>query len=171
MGATEVAAAVAVLKGFRVTSIIEPVRPEWLMTCVLVSRERMGVTLVPSSGAGIGLIRQLRRGGMVAFAVDAGIDQPDSIPVQFFGRPILFPEGPARLSRLTGAPLVFGVGIRTGPGRYRVTIQPPIVGDRELPADEDIKQRTQAVASILERFVRRYPSQWYAFRDMWQDRS
>lgn len=167
MGATEVAAAVAVDKGFRITSVMEPVRPEWLMNCVLVSRERMGITLVPSTGAGIGLIRQIRRGGMVAFAVDAGIDRPDSIPVQFFGRPTLFPEGPARLARLTGAPMVFGVGIRTQPGRYRVTIRPAIESQSDLPAEEGIKATTQAVASILEGFVRRYPAQWYAFRDMW----
>jgi KDO2-lipid IV(A) lauroyltransferase len=169
MGATEVAAAVAVLKGFRITSVIEPVRPEWLMTCVLVSRERMGITLVPSAGAGIGLIRQLRRGGMVAFAVDAGIDRPDSIPVKFFGRPTPFPEGPARLARLTGAPMVFGVGIRRGSGRYQVTIQPPLESRRDLPAEEGIRAQTQGVASILEDFVRRYPAQWYAFRDMWPD--
>jgi hypothetical protein len=26
---------------------------------------------------------------------------------------------------------------------------------------------TQDIATTLEGFVRRYPSQWYAFRDMW----
>jgi KDO2-lipid IV(A) lauroyltransferase len=89
MGATDIAAAVAVLRGFRVTAIIEQVRPEWLMDCVLISRQRMGISLIPSAGAGISLIRELRRGGMIAFAVDAGIDRPDSIPIRFFGRDTL----------------------------------------------------------------------------------
>ena len=167
MGATEVAAAVAVIKGFHVTSIIEPVRPEWLMDCVLISRQRMGITLIPSSGAGISLIRELRRGGMIAFAVDAGIDRPDSIPVRFFGRDTPFPEGPARLARLTGAPIVFAVAIRADPGRYHVVIRPPVTPDRDVDGEDDIKRMTQDIATALEGFVRRYPSQWYAFRDMW----
>jgi KDO2-lipid IV(A) lauroyltransferase len=120
MGATDIAAAVAVLRGFRVTAIIEQVRPEWLMDCVLISRQRMGISLIPSAGAGISLIRELRRGGMIAFAVDAGIDRPDSIPVRFFSRDTPFPEGPARLARLTGAPIVFGVAVRADPAATAV---------------------------------------------------
>ncbi len=169
MGATEIAAAVAVIKGFRVTSVIEPVKPEWLMDCVLISRARMGISLIPSAGAGISLIRELRRGGMVAFAVDAGIDRPDSIPVTFFGRQTPFPEGPARLARLTGVPVIFAASVRTAPGRYRVHIQPPLVSDRELDAEDDIAQMTQCIAATLENFVRRRPAQWYAFRDMWPE--
>ena len=170
MGATEIAAAVAVIKGFRVTSVIEPVKPEWLMDCVLISRSRMGISLMPVAGAGISLIRELRRGGMVAFAVDAGIDRPDSIPVQFFGRPTPFPEGPARLARLTGAPVIFAVSVRTGPGRYRVEIRPRLTSDREADAESDIAAMTQEIASTVEGYVRRYPAQWYAFREMWPAR-
>jgi KDO2-lipid IV(A) lauroyltransferase len=168
MGSPEVAACMAVLKGFRITAVTGRVKPDWLMQYVVASRQRMGVTLVPASGAGIGLIRELRRGGMVAFVIDGGIDLPGSVPVTLFGRQTLFPEGPARLARLTGAPIVFAVAARHPGGRFTVHICPALFRDDGAPADEDIRAKTQQLASLFERFVRRYPGQWYAFREMWR---
>ena len=44
MGATEVAAAMAVLRGYRITSVAEPMKPDWLMEYLVLSRQRMGST-------------------------------------------------------------------------------------------------------------------------------
>jgi KDO2-lipid IV(A) lauroyltransferase len=170
MGATEVAAALAVLRGFQVAAVMEEVRPRWLMETALISRERMGVTLLTPSGAGISLVRRLRRGGMAAFVIDAGLDRPDTLPVTFFGRETRFPEGPARLARLTGAPVVFGAAVRIPHGRYRAVIHPPLYQDSESNAETAIHTLTQEIARTFEDFVRPYPSQWYAFRDMWPGR-
>jgi KDO2-lipid IV(A) lauroyltransferase len=168
IGSPEVGATLAVLNGFRVTAVTEQVKPDWLMEYVVASRRRMGVALLPAAGAGISLIRELRRGGMVAFIVDAGIDRPGSIPVNLFGRQTLFPEGPARLARLTGAPLVFAVAARLPHGRFAVHICPPLLRNSEADADTDVREKTQQIATYFEGFVRRYPGQWYAFREMWR---
>ena len=39
--------------------------------------------------------------------------------------------------------------------------------DRSLSPEEDARCLTQRHASAFERHVRRYPGQWYAFREMW----
>ncbi len=167
IGSPEVGATLAVLNGFRVTAVTEQVKPDWLMEYIVASRRRMGITLLPSSGAGISLIRQLLRGGMVAFIVDAGIDRPGSVPVTLFGRQALFPEGPARLSRLTGAPIVFAVAARQPHGRFAIHVCPPMLRDSAVEAETDVLEKTQQLATYFEEFVRRYPGQWYAFRQMW----
>lgn len=167
MGSTEVGAAMALLRGYKITSVAERIRPAWLMEYMLLTRQRMGVTLLPASRTGISLLRTLRRGGMAAFVVDAGVKGVPSVPVTFFGRETLFPEGPARLARLAGAPLVFGVTVRLPRGRYRAYVCPPIVPDRARQSDADVREMTQRLATLFEGIVRRYPSQWYAFREMW----
>ena len=106
---------------------------------------------------------------MVAMLIDAGIDRAGSIPVDFFGRPTLFPDGPARLSRLTGAPLVFALAVRRPGGRFKAFVLSPLLPDRDLPANEDVARLTQAQALAFEGFVRRFPAQWYAFRRIWPD--
>ena len=169
MGSTEVAASLAVLRGYRIRAVTEALPTGWLMDWILRTRQAMGITLTSADGAGLGLIRTLRRGGMVAMVIDAGIERADSISVQFFGRPTLFPAGPARLARLTDAALVFGLAVRRPGGLFKAYICPPLLPDRERPPDEDIRRMTQEVARTFEGFVRRYPAQWYAFRRIWPD--
>lgn len=170
MGATEIAAAMAMLCGYRITSVTETIRPEWLMEYMLRSRERMGIDLLTTGGSGITLLRTLRRGGMAAFVIDAGIERGGAVPVTFFGRETMFPDGPARLARLAGAPLVFGTAVRLPRGKYRASVFPPLISDRDADPDEDARRITQALATTLEGMIRRYPSQWYAFRDVWPAR-
>ena len=126
LGATEIAAAMAVLRGYRITSVTETIRPEWLMEYMVRSRERMGIELLPTGGSGITLLRTLRRGGMAAFIIDANVGRFGALPVTFFGRQTMFPDGPARIARLSGAPLVFGSAVRLPRGKYRAFVFPPL---------------------------------------------
>ncbi len=169
MGSTEVAASLAVLRGYRIRAVTEELPAGWMMDWIVRTRQAMGITLTSADGAGLGLIRALRRGGMVAMVIDAGVERADSVPVEFFGRRTLFPEGPARLARLTGAPLVFGLAVRRPGGRFKAVICPPLLPDRDRPADEDVARLTLSLARTFEGFVRRYPAQWYAFRRIWPD--
>ena len=171
MGSSEVAAAIVALRGYRITSVTEELHPKFVMDWAVACRARMGVTLLPTTGSGIRLLRALRRREMVALIVDAGIDQGGGVPVTFFGHQTSFPVGPARLARLSGAPIVFGLAVRLPRGRFRAFILPPMLSDRDLDADEDARQLTQRIADQFEGFVRRYPEQWYVFRDMWPSSS
>src|SRR5438093_13346778 len=103
---------------------------------------------------------------MVAFVIDAGVDHRGGAPVTFFGRETVFPDGPARLARLSGAPIVFAVAARKAHGRFVAHIEPPLLSDRELDANEDARHITQCLAAAFERHVRCHPSQWYACREM-----
>ncbi len=166
MGSTEIAASIAVFRGYKITSVAERLKPRFVMDWAVACRRRMGITLLPVSGAGIRLLRALRRKEMVAFVVDAGVDR-GGVNVTFFGHPAVFPVGPARLARLSGAPIVFGLAARQPGGRFVAHISPPLLSDRTLDPDEDARQLTQRIAEIFEGYVRCYPDQWYAFRDMW----
>ena len=167
MGSAEIAAAVAVMRGYKITAITERLRPQFVMDWAVACRERMGITLLPVERAGIRLLRSLRRKEMVAFVIDAGVERGGGIPVTFLGRETVFPEGPARLARLSGAPIVFAIAARLPGGRFRVHVEPPVLSDRDLEADEDTRSLTQFLAATFERYARRYPGQWYAFREMW----
>ena len=167
MGSAEIAATVAVLRGYKITAVTEHLRPRFVMEWAVACRERMGITLLPVERAGIRLLRSLRRKEMVAFVIDAEIERGGGIPVTFFGRETVFPEGPARLARLSGAPIVFAAAARLPGGRFRVHVEPPVLSNRDLKAAEDARCLTQRLAAMFERYVRRYPGQWYAFREMW----
>jgi len=165
MGSAEVAAAVAVLRGYKITAVSEQLRPRFVMEWAVACRAAMGITLLPVERAGMSLLRALRRKEMVAFVIDAGVERGGGVPVTFFGRETMFPDGPARLSRLSGAPIVCAVAARLPGGRFRAHVEPPLVAERSRDGAEDARCVTQRLASSFEGYVRRYPGQWYAFRE------
>lgn len=175
MGSAEIAASIVLLRGYKVTSVIEPCYPAFISDWIRACRKRMGVTLLPASRSGMSLVRKLRHREMVALVIDAGVTGGDGVTVNFFGRDTVFPAGPARLARLSGAPIVFGVAVRRPGGRpepgtsrrFHAYVEPPILADRSLNGEEDARRITQQIASTFERYVRRYPDQWYVFRDIW----
>jgi len=169
MGSAEVAAAVAILRGYKITAVTERLRPHFVMDWAVACRAAMGIRLLPVEHAGISLVRSLRRMEMVAFVIDAGVERGGGVPVTFFGRQTMFPDGPARLARLSGAPIVFAVAARLPGGRFRAHIEPPMLTERSVSPDDDARCLTQHLASAFEVYVRQYPGQWYAFRAMWPE--
>lgn len=169
MGAVEVASTLALVKGFRITSVAEQLNPKMLMDWVVTCRSRMGIELLPSRGSGLTLVRKLRNREMVALVVDLGVSAGDGVRIPFFGHETVFPAGPARLARLSGAPIVFGWAVRKPRGRYQAHISPPFLSDRDLDPGDDVAQMTRRIVAEFEQAVRRYPDQWYVFRDMWPE--
>ncbi|MCH6555514.1 MAG: hypothetical protein IH797_02755 [Chloroflexi bacterium] len=166
MGSLEVASTLVLLKGFKITSVAERL-PKMLMDWLIACRAEMGVELLPAVGSGMALVRRLRRGEMVALVVDLGISNGDGLKVRFFGHETMFPMGPARLARLSGAPIVFGWAARKPGGRYVAHVSAPILSNRDLDPEEDAQQITHRIVGEFEQAVRRYPEQWYVFREMW----
>jgi lauroyl/myristoyl acyltransferase len=166
MGAVEVASALALVRDFKITAVADRL-PRMLMEWLVACRSKMGVEILPAEGAGMALVRRLRRREMVAMVVDLGADVADSLPVRFFGREARFPAGPARLARLSGAPIVFGWAARKPAGRYVAYVSEPILSHPSLDAGEDTRRITERIVAEFEAAVRRHPEQWYVFRDMW----
>lgn len=110
------------------------------------------------------LTRHLREGGVVALQIDRVPPGMASRSVRLFERPGAIPEGPLRLSQLTGAPIVPVFSMRTGHRRYDVHIDEPVFVDRQAEPGA-IDAAAQRVADALSRFVSAHPTQWFSFHD------
>lgn len=169
MGSAEVVGSLVTNRGYKITSVSERLRPKMIMDWAVACREAMGVRLLPTWGSGMKLVRALRKKEIVALVVDVGADHGGGVPVTFFGQPTVFPIAPARLARLSGAPILFALAIRKTKGRYTAYVSRPLLSDPKLDPEEDARRITQQIIDIFERFVRRYPDQWYVFRDIWRN--
>lgn len=115
-----------------------------------------------SSGASV-----VRGGGFLGLLADLNVSGLPTVKVDFFGRPVPTPVGPALLSRRTGAPLIPMCIIRESNDSYRVFLDEPV-----KPADTgdfrgDLTADTQAWSTALERWIRRFPGQWIWLHDRW----
>ena len=107
-------------------------------------------------------------GTSVCFVADRDVGEA-SVEVEFFGRPTLFPAGPARIALAAGATVVPGFVVRQPNRDLTVTAEPPV----EPPAGGSQKHKalvmTQRFANLVERYVRAYPAQWGVFHRVWEE--
>ncbi|MBL9006310.1 MAG: lysophospholipid acyltransferase family protein [Myxococcales bacterium] len=122
--------------------------------------------------ASLRLAQVLREGAMLGMQIDRNIGG-QVVDVPFFGVPVAFPAGPAMLARITGAPIVphfFVIDEHDGERKVVHYIEPPIVVSHSRERARDIHDATVALVGVYERFVRRYPTQWYHFYDFFSAR-
>ena len=110
----------------------------------------------------LGLLAALRRGEAVAMQGDRPTGERRDTLVPFFGTPVPFPLGPFVLARAAGAPVVPAFCAMAADTRYHIAIEPAIW----VKPGEEIEALATAVEA-LERAVRRTPTQWFNFFDMW----
>jgi KDO2-lipid IV(A) lauroyltransferase len=86
----------------------------------------------------------------------------------FFGQPAPFPTGPATLARATRAPLI-PVFVIADESRRRCEfcVEDPIEVASTRDRERDVGEATRALVAIYERYVGRYPEQWFNFFDFW----
>ena len=121
-------------------------------------RRAAGVRVVARCPGAREARRVLRSQGLLALLGDRRFGKGGR-EVPFFGRPARLPAAPVALARRTGAALVPGFVVRTAPGRYRIQVEPPVVGARAL----------ETLAATLERYVRAHPEQWFVFEPVWEE--
>jgi len=129
-------------------------------------RARCGVEVVPlSPRATSRCLSLLRQGHLLGMLADRDFGDT-GMTVSFFGEQIVVPRGLAVLSLRSQAPVLPVFVIREGPWRFRVHIEPPIMPPRATGNAERVRILTQQYLAVLERWIRRFPTQWLMFRPL-----
>jgi lauroyl/myristoyl acyltransferase len=82
------------------------------------------------------------------------------VEVEFLGRIMALPVGPAVYHLKTGAPILPMFIIRQEAGGHKIIIDPPL--EIQLSGDErrDIFTIVTEIARVLESYIKKYPGQW-----------
>ncbi|AKT51800.1 phosphatidylinositol mannoside acyltransferase [Arsenicicoccus sp. oral taxon 190] len=155
-----------------VTTVAERLRPEGLYDAFVGFRERLGMTVLPLTGADPAfpqLVRAVRRGGLVPLLADRDLTD-QGVTVTFCDRPARMAPGPAALAAATGAPLLpvsvhyephHGPG-GTGSGHdIVITFHPAVPVPTSGRARERAVAMTQGCAIVLEAAVREHTQDWH----------
>ena len=122
----------------------------------------MRVAHVGDPFASLALLRELRRGAIVALQLDRQPPGMRTRPVTFMGAPGAIPEGPLRLAAAAGAPIFPMFASRTKYREYVIDARPPIFLPRR-PTEAELNAAAQTLADELGRFLRKHPTQWFDF--------
>ncbi len=110
--------------------------------------------------------RVLRSNGFIALLGDRGFSE-NGIVVDFFGRPARMPVGPAVFALKTGAAIVPVFLVREDNMKFKFIMDEPILPVKTGSFDESVRLLISKYLAVTQEIIRRYPAQWYMFRDVW----
>ncbi|GAA4861840.1 phosphatidylinositol mannoside acyltransferase [Actinomycetospora straminea] len=156
----------------RFTTVAERLRPESLYERFVAYRESLGFEILPMTGGEApvrGLLRALRRGGVVCLVADRDLSA-HGVPVTFFGARATMPPGPASLAATTGAALLpvglwFSEDPVTGEEGWHFRIHPPV----GVPDRDAVPAATQRVADAFAGDIAEHPEDWHMLQRIWTD--
>ena len=153
--------------GLQAVAPVEEIQPPELFEFLRARRgASRGVDVVPLSKARRPMLNALRAGGVVGLVAERDLSG-SGLRVDFFGHAVTIPEGPATLAVMTGASVIVGRCLRTGPDRFTVSgeqIAWSPSGDRRA----DIESLTRRIGQRMEADIAVAPEQWFgAFQRFW----
>ncbi|MEK7466985.1 MAG: lysophospholipid acyltransferase family protein [Planctomycetota bacterium] len=126
------------------------------------------VTIAPGQMSPLDLMRALEANRVVCMLTDRNFVEADPVELDFFGRRVRFPRGPALLSLTTGAPILPSF-VTLGPGgRYYADVGEPVRVPEGGTKMERIEATMQALVKVLESKIRENAEQWYIFDPYWE---
>ena len=168
LGNWDLGASALALAAFPLTAVADSFNNPRVDQFVRASREHLGMTVLPASRMGTGILRALRRNDVVALLADVPAPAGRGIEVDFFGDAIRVHDGIARIALRTGASVVAATLPREDPWSDRVEAWiEPVAFEPTGDSERDVQVLTQAIFERLESLVRRHPDQWYIFRHLW----
>jgi len=162
LGNWELGPAAMSYRNIPVLSIIQAQSNPRIHRFFMSQRQGRNYKAVQVGAAARPVLRHLKDNGLLAVLGDRPYGEK-GVEVDFFGRSVPFPEGPARMALASGAAYIPGFVLRRFDDSFIISfkpaISPPAGGDR----DEKVRAMTQEYARILEGLVRENPSQWLPF--------
>jgi KDO2-lipid IV(A) lauroyltransferase len=168
LGNWEFGGVIMAQKGYALNAVAWEHKDRRTNNLFIYQRERKAVKVIPLGMALRKCFRVLENNEMLAMVGDRDFSpRGTKVKVEFFGRPAYVPRGPAVLCLKTGATIVPGFTIRNRDDSFTLYFEKPIDFSASGSLENDICTLTQKIINVIEIYVRRYPRQWFMFRDFW----
>lgn len=138
----------------------------------VIKQFRMSVGLRPfkvKGGAAKGILKALKDKGIVLILNDQDAGRKGQF-IDFLGRPASTSRGPALIAIKHRIPVIMAFGVREKNGLIRVHLEQFPDIDQFSDHDEGVKQFLLEYNKILEKYIRRYPEQWFWMHRRWKTR-
>ncbi|HEX9751489.1 MAG TPA: lysophospholipid acyltransferase family protein [candidate division Zixibacteria bacterium] len=168
LGNWELLGAWASSRGYALDIVVKPMRNPLTDALYNAQRSAHDIGLIRTQVGTLGIARALGAKRFVALLADQYAGR-EGVAVEFFGRSVSTPRGPAALALRFGCPILTGVLVRRPHRPYLAVIDPAIPVTRTGDETHDVTALTQAFTARIESYVRRWPEQWLWTHRRWRD--
>ncbi|OGF46386.1 MAG: hypothetical protein A2452_00895 [Candidatus Firestonebacteria bacterium RIFOXYC2_FULL_39_67] len=132
-------------------------------------RTNAGIRIIFTGNAVKEIFRALKNKGMVGFLADQDA-HGEGVFIDFFGRPASTNRGPAVMALKTKAAIITSFIVREKDNTFTLHIEPELPLVKTGDFESDVKKNTENWSAVLERYVRKYPEQWFWVHRRWKTR-
>lgn len=147
----------AIAQKTSLTALYRPSRQKALAPLVEGARSRHNLHLAPASLAGVRtLLKALKNGQAIGLLPDQVPQNGEGVWADFFGKPAYTMTLPAKLQKMSGAPIILSYAERLSFGRGYVIRFVPF--DEVLP--DTAEEQARAINRAMEKLIARAPAQY-----------
>jgi KDO2-lipid IV(A) lauroyltransferase len=168
-GNWELMGAAVSMRGYPVHFLAKEQRNPYVDRYMNRSRGHLGVGLVHPGPELRRVYRRLRHGDIIGMLFDQDAGQ-SGVFLDVLGRVASVQPGAAVFAQRTGAPIIPGCIVRLRDGRHRVSFEEPIHPDLGAEPAAEVTRLVRLSVQSLERFILRYPEQYYWVHRRWKTR-
>lgn len=167
LGNWELGGAYLAARGIPLDAVFFPPANPAFDAYLVAARARIGMRVVTVAESARVVPRALREGRAVAILADQALWNVSAAPTVFFGRPAFTPRGPAVFALRTGTPMVFCASVRRADGWFDFLAERVPLGTGD-GRGADVDALAQVYTSLIERWVRRLPDQYFWHHKRWK---
>ncbi len=169
IGNWELGGVVIAALGYPLWVVALPHKNEKVDRFFVGNRETMGIKVIPLYNSLRKCFRVLRGNGLVALLGDREFTRNGGTIADFLGKKALLPQGPAFLALKSGAAVVPGCMIRGKDDRFTLMFEKPLYPPDTGSFEDNLHLLQREINGVMERWIGRFPEQWYLFRKYWVD--
>ena len=166
-GNWELCSIASALRGFPLFVLAREQKMVRLNNLLNMARESKGCKVIKKGMATREIYDHLRENGIVGILSDQDAGKK-GVFVNFFGRPTSSPRGAFALARKTQAVIVPAFAARIEGPYHKIFLESPIEVSDEGDGDANELEAMQKFTSILESYIRKYPTQWLWLHKRWK---
>ncbi|MBA4185994.1 MAG: lysophospholipid acyltransferase family protein [Acidobacteria bacterium] len=134
-------------------------------------RTRFGCRTLDKKQSARRMFRVLEGGEILGILADLNVQEREGIFVDFFGVPASTTTSIAKLALNTNAIVLPAFAVwNEQEQKYVVYLEPPVGYEKSENAEEDLRNLTQAITTVVEKYVRAFPKQWLWIHKRWNTR-
>jgi len=124
------------------------------------------VELKDGEFSAIKFLRILQEGGVIAIQGDR-LQYDKGIDIEMFGHTASFPRGPIMLASAADALILPAFMVMENYSTYNIYVEKPLSVKVYSKREETIRENLKKIIGIFEKYIKKYPDQWYTFMPFW----
>lgn len=157
--------------GFEMNILVRRIDNPLVENFVDAMRTRFGSVTLDKTKSARAMFRVLENGGLLGILADLNVQEKEGVFVNFFGVPASTTTSIAKLALKTGAAVLPAFAVwDKAKQKYVVHLEPAVEYSKTGDGAKDIKNLTQKITNVVEKYVRAYPEQWLWIHKRWNTR-